>query len=409
MLAPLKVKELLMHEDPEVRDEAVFYLEKHFDRTLATADDLWASIDRYGANQTDRIIRALPFFHQTHASVCRLVEFLKDDRQFEKYIELVPSLGVGCIKANHDLFLNNAKLYARLNQTVQFIRDLYSIRPDLLWKELRQCALELPSEWDPDAFDECMTMARVIVDRGGEMWKEAVDILTQERKDSWEELFAIHVAGGLKRTEVIPALLPRLDLYDDFQAEAIPNALVAMADPVVVRAIAEFHGNVNEDFRFCAAEVLARYPVPESQQLLLSWAKNPSGSEPGRLVADLCYFVRRQLPDEPEVIDFLKANIEQSHVYFAPMEYGEDGLVLLGKMTGVQFPEVAQWEHDRNSRRTRRVQQMMNSRADWEESYPNEFDEHPITHGPKVGRNEPCPCGSGKKHKKCCLGKGPVK
>ena len=25
--------------------------------------------------------------------------------------------------------------------------------------------------------------------------------------------------------------------------------------------------------------------------------------------------------------------------------------------------------------------------------------------GPKVGRNEPCPCGSGKKYKQCCLGK----
>jgi len=23
-------------------------------------------------------------------------------------------------------------------------------------------------------------------------------------------------------------------------------------------------------------------------------------------------------------------------------------------------------------------------------------------HSPKVGRNEPCPCGSGKKFKKCC-------
>ena len=22
--------------------------------------------------------------------------------------------------------------------------------------------------------------------------------------------------------------------------------------------------------------------------------------------------------------------------------------------------------------------------------------------GPKVGRNDPCPCGSGRKHKKCC-------
>ena len=26
----------------------------------------------------------------------------------------------------------------------------------------------------------------------------------------------------------------------------------------------------------------------------------------------------------------------------------------------------------------------------------------PIVHGPKVGRNQPCPCGSGKKYKQCC-------
>jgi uncharacterized protein YecA (UPF0149 family) len=24
---------------------------------------------------------------------------------------------------------------------------------------------------------------------------------------------------------------------------------------------------------------------------------------------------------------------------------------------------------------------------------------------PKIGRNQACPCGSGKKHKRCCLGK----
>lgn len=29
----------------------------------------------------------------------------------------------------------------------------------------------------------------------------------------------------------------------------------------------------------------------------------------------------------------------------------------------------------------------------------------PKVGGPKVGRNDPCPCGSGKKYKKCCLGK----
>jgi len=26
----------------------------------------------------------------------------------------------------------------------------------------------------------------------------------------------------------------------------------------------------------------------------------------------------------------------------------------------------------------------------------------PIVAGPKIGRNDPCPCGSGKKYKRCC-------
>ena len=32
--------------------------------------------------------------------------------------------------------------------------------------------------------------------------------------------------------------------------------------------------------------------------------------------------------------------------------------------------------------------------------------ELPVIKGKKIGRNEMCPCGSGKKFKKCCLGKG---
>jgi uncharacterized protein YecA (UPF0149 family) len=24
---------------------------------------------------------------------------------------------------------------------------------------------------------------------------------------------------------------------------------------------------------------------------------------------------------------------------------------------------------------------------------------------PRIGRNDPCPCGSGRKYKKCCMGK----
>ncbi|MEQ1674882.1 MAG: SEC-C metal-binding domain-containing protein [Candidatus Nitrotoga sp.] len=36
---------------------------------------------------------------------------------------------------------------------------------------------------------------------------------------------------------------------------------------------------------------------------------------------------------------------------------------------------------------------------------PNYDNEPYIRPEPKIGRNDPCPCGSGKKYKKCCLAK----
>ena len=38
-----------------------------------------------------------------------------------------------------------------------------------------------------------------------------------------------------------------------------------------------------------------------------------------------------------------------------------------------------------------------------EEGAKESHPEITVHAGPKVGRNDPCPCGSGKKYKKCCL------
>ena len=37
-----------------------------------------------------------------------------------------------------------------------------------------------------------------------------------------------------------------------------------------------------------------------------------------------------------------------------------------------------------------------------QELYKREKSSHTIVKTPKIGRNDPCPCGSGKKYKKCC-------
>lgn len=58
-------------------------------------------------------------------------------------------------------------------------------------------------------------------------------------------------------------------------------------------------------------------------------------------------------------------------------------------MSGGGIPEVEEEE---------RILQALLSDMEYQEPYRR-------TH-PKVGANDPCPCGSGKKFKKCCRGKG---
>jgi SEC-C motif-containing protein len=52
--------------------------------------------------------------------------------------------------------------------------------------------------------------------------------------------------------------------------------------------------------------------------------------------------------------------------------------------------------HHERSRFRRREKEWVYSDGDMVKARPV------VREGPKVGRNDPCPCGSGKKHKKCC-------
>jgi preprotein translocase subunit SecA len=59
----------------------------------------------------------------------------------------------------------------------------------------------------------------------------------------------------------------------------------------------------------------------------------------------------------------------------------------------IEHPKLSQWKK---------------SHADMELPADSPFFHHvnkhiePVRNEPKVGRNDPCPCGSGKKYKKCC-------
>ncbi len=60
--------------------------------------------------------------------------------------------------------------------------------------------------------------------------------------------------------------------------------------------------------------------------------------------------------------------------------------------------ELRYWSYFKNNSRDKHFDQLMNKNPGFM-SLPKCT---PIVNEPKIGRNDPCPCGSGKKYKKCC-------
>ena len=102
-------------------------------------------------------------------------------------------------------------------------------------------------------------------------------------------------------------------------------------------------------------------------------------------------------------------------------------LLVACKLLGETFPEFQAWQedakHDAEFRRQWYREQYLESSdqddfdddalADTEladEIFEDQDEQVPTTfrRGERTGRNDPCPCGSGKKFKKCCYGKMPV-
>ena len=67
--------------------------------------------------------------------------------------------------------------------------------------------------------------------------------------------------------------------------------------------------------------------------------------------------------------------------------------------------EVTQQQNYNKAQATNTAQEQIDGRQGYEEaiqnSMPQRAKQQPVVAEKKVGRNEPCPCGSGKKYKQC--------
>ena len=259
----------------------------------------------------------------------------------------------------------------------------------------------------------------------------AIGTAMDKGRDATEEechlcTHALFLLAKWREPRAFPFVLRLLSLPDDGASDIagdVPTtagarilASVCGGDRPEIRALVE-NREANE---YCRSQVL------ESLAVLAAWGEMPREA----VVAYLRELIEEKLERGPdylwgsvacliadldvkELIPLIRQPYEDEWVdhWMISWEEIEDGTLVVGEAPFDYFKkrhppitdvadETAWWGHDgRTSVKDRGVQRAQDS---GDESLPDYESDTPVVAPPKIGRNDQCPCGSGKKYKKCC-------
>ena len=459
MLTPQQVIPFLGHDDPEVRLQAVLYLAGAHDPAPATADDFWRAIDKLGTEQAATHVARLELIPQTDDSVARTLAAIptaSGDARSD-LVRVLRSLDFPLLQRHADAIRAVAEVPQDVKEHVEQRLALADEPVEPLWDRLMEQAAALN---DKDLTENDALAAERLIEalarRPDLFGDRAVEMLRDPAVKDWREVFMADLVGELKRVDAVDALLDELrDDDGDLLWETAGEALVRLADPAVVARTAERFGQEEWGFRVSAAGVLGRFKLPEAEAALLRLI----GAEQDREVLtflvssllDLCPTDEAALEAARQIV--LKARYEPGTADVKAL------LLTVGTMVGYEPAEAEAWRQQIARERERwergdtddaglMAAGMQALAPDVGDAFlpisPTGqmfglSDPRPLpppsplrtgrgsrrhtgagrrgatTYAPaqkappirrptkKVGRNDPCPCGSGKKYKKCCM------
>jgi hypothetical protein len=223
---------------------------------------------------------------------------------------------------------------------------------------------------------------------------------------TWGDIWSVRIMGQIGNKDFVPDLirvLQNADFMDYIYSDAITaiNALDESADEDVITAIKNQELGDWESF-----PILEHLPYSEAYDLAFQrWEGENSDMDSYETFA----FCLRGIGDRRaiEKLQYIYAN-ENNAVCIG------DCLECLGKiheMDVPELPDIVKNRKEQDERQKIREEELSELAKKHKEKKSSEaLDERknivPFKRDtPKVGRNEPCPCGSGKKYKKCCLNK----
>ena len=232
---------------------------------------------------------------------------------------------------------------------------------------------------------------------------------------TWLEIFLVELAGEMRLERAIPLVVKKLHAMGDVLSKECVEALGKIGTDAAAEAVVEGWLEAQWDYRVYATSALKKIHSDTTVQKCLELLPQDKELDIRTKLADA---LLGQFADEG--IEPVR-EMAQKRAYEPASGDLMSRLVAVSPVLGVTFPEYPIWKREAEERlanQERRMKEMRSffqapakpplppkpapARDDFQERKPAPF----LRTEKQVGRNDPCPCGSGKKFKKCCMNRG---
>lgn len=427
-----RVKEGILHADQDVRDAAAHYFADAFSSDPTVMPLVMQATEKYGFEDAFSTHSFFKNLVQTDESVSWLIRQLKRLGQpaNEKEAEPVLAYNAALIHADPGVLKDHeADIMAldsldpdskeAINERIWFpSRPVHD-----LWGEIEEfCQTNEDRESISD--DDYDFACRVVEALGcfrHQDTRQILDIISGDTDElgTWTEGFAIRLAGEMKLEEAIPLMMATLrEVPEDWINEECHRAFTKMGSEAVIAQFANHYAEGEWFERMSIACTLEDIHSDASVQACFDFLKIEEDKEIRTILLQSILF------------NFCPEGIEPARQFILQTPLDPDVLELRSalltacKLMGETFPEFDAWLDDsKNDQAFRRKWNEEHPLPDENEIFEDEdleeedFEEDeyeepvpaPLTivrRNERVGRNDPCPCGSRKKFKKCCYAKG---
>jgi hypothetical protein len=447
-----KIKEAILHPDLDVRDAALRYFYSSTSADHGLMPLAIRAIERYGRTKAFSFTHYLNLLPQTEQTVGWVITELR--RAFE-----------GRPEEQHFYYLNLSRLlcHADVRLVAPHAPDILQAphfdpkeRPafrerlemfgwdaEKCWQELRQCCEANRDKNTIEEFDlgHALRIVEALARQPHDYQGQIVALLAEKVQDfrhdarKWLQPLLAKLAGEMRLHAAIPPLVGNLGHPHSFLADQSMFALARIGSDAVVAAVCEQFPRAARDYRLWASDLLCKIHLDTTVRCVLELLP---GETDLAVRLNLCEALLD--PFSFEGVEPARRMIKE-HELTPDLRRLRSCLVAVCKILDSRFPEFDVWREQagRDAQeewaRTQEIEKLafeaggdlgllvrkLKARLAEQEAVRKKLEaevaekERLLARRPsprpmpgstrpsRIGRNDPCPCGSGKKFKHCCM------